>query len=200
MKKILSISLCYVLLACAVASTTGCESPTQIVQQAVDGFKLTKTYVAAAQGLLPEIATLNPDLAKEVAEYGALASSNLDSLIKIGDTYLAAPSGDTYQSLLNGVDAFAASVDAKVLAVAKVSNTNSQAKVLAAITISSIVLHGILTALKSKASSAQLKAVPKVTGRVEFDQIRQYLNKEYARQELTARGYDADQVFTAAGI
>lgn len=201
MKKTCSVVLCYAMLACAMTFATGCaETPTQIVQQAVDGFTLTKTYVAATKGLLPELATLNPDLAKEVAEYAALADVNLDSLIKIGNAYLAAPTGGNYQVLLNGVDALAASVDAQVLAAAKITNSASQGKVLAGITIASVVLHGILVTLKSKAKSAQLKAIPKVAGRVDFNDVKQYVDRTYARQQLAAHGYNVDQVFAVVGL
>jgi hypothetical protein len=201
MKKVLSIAICYLLLACSVSFTTGCnQTPTEIVQSAVNGFTLTKTYVAAAKSMLPQITTLNPELAKEVTEYAALADANLDSLITIGNAWLAAPSGDKYQNLLNGLDALVANVDAKVLAAAKITNTQSQAQVLAGFTIASVVLHGVLVALKNKASSTQIKAIPKVTGRVQFEEIRQYLDREYARQELTAHGVDAGQVFSAIGL
>ena len=193
----------FVLLAAALVcmgATTGCASPTDVVQQAVTVFQTSKGFVATAEALIPELQQINPELAKEVSEYANLAGSNLDNLITAGNAYLAQPSGDKYQNILNGVDALTASVDAKVLAAAKISNPQSQQKVLAVLTIASVTAHAVLTVLQARASRAQLKAVPVISARVTLDQIKPYLNLDYARGEIAKQGYDAHSVLSLAGL
>ena len=207
-KSQIAMLLVWALVCLSVPMMTGCTSktPVEIAQDAVTGFTLGKTYVADARALLPQITTLNPELAKIVDQFSTIADQNLDSLIKLGNAYVALPSGDTYQALLNGVDAIVATVNASVLSVAKVTNPDSQAKVLAVMTVAASILQGVLVLLKQKANAAQLKAVPKIAGRIEFKQIKPYLNREYARQQLKSRpelrtmGYSADDILQTAGF
>lgn len=198
-QKCLSIGL-MAMMAFLPLITTGCGSPTEIVQQAVNVFQTGKGFVSSAQALLPELQQLNPALAKEVAEYADFANANLDNLIVAGNAYLAKPSGDKYQNILNAVDALTASIDGKVLAAAKITNPQSQHRVLAILTLASVSSHGILTLLQQRASKAQVKAMPTIAARVTLEQIRPYLDLNYAREQIAARGYDPDKVLTLAGL
>lgn len=196
--KCLSASLAVVLFIMPVV-LTGCGNVNEVVQKAVTGFQIAQSGVATAKSLLPELRTLNPDLASEVEEYAQLASGNLANLITLGNAYLAAPSGDKYQNILNAVDALTATLDVKVLAMAKVSNPQSQAKALAVVTVISVGLHTVVALLQTKASKAQLKAMPVIAGRVTLEQLRPLIGPE-VRSEITARGYDPDQVLSLAGF
>lgn len=198
------LALCLVALMC-MTMITGCApgSATTAVQKALTVFNVGKSYVAAAQSLVPELQTINPQLAAEVSEYAALAANNLDSLIAIGNAYLSKPNADGYQALLNGVDALAASIDAKVLAAAKISNPASQAKVMAVLSIAATSIHVTVGLLQQYASSKQLNAMPKIAGRVTFDQIRPYLDRPAAEAQIVAWGASHDQaneIMAGAGL
>jgi hypothetical protein len=197
--KLLVSSLIVCLALCSVF-IMGCGSATDVVKEAVVAFQTGKGFVDTAKALVPELQTVNPELGKEVAEYADLVGANLDSLITAGNAYLAKPSGDKYQNILNAVDALTASVDAKVLAAAKISNPQSQQKVLAVLTVASVSAHAVLTILQARASKAQLKAMPVISARVTLDQIRPYLNINYARSEIAKAGYRPDEVMQLAGL
>ena len=199
-QKCTSIAL-MALMAVLPIAMTGCGSATEVVQQAVNAFQAGKSLVATAQALVPELQTINPELAKEVSEYATFAGANLDSLITVGNAYLAAPSGDKYQNILNAADALTASVDSRVLAAAKITNPQSQARVLAVLTVASVSLHATLTILKASASKSQVKAMPAITARVDFQkEIVPLVDRAYAREQIAAHGYNADMVFLAAGM
>ncbi|HEY2496543.1 MAG TPA: hypothetical protein VGK24_05700, partial [Candidatus Angelobacter sp.] len=84
---------------------------------------------------------------------------------------------------------------------AKISNPQSQAKVLAILTLASVSLHATVTILKQKASKAQLKAMPVITARVDFNkQIAPLIDREFARSQIAAAGYYPDRVMAAAGL
>ena len=178
---------------------TGCNS-TEVVQDTVNVLNQVQGYVGTARALLPELQTLNPVLAQQVDEYTALASGNVANLITVGNAYLSSPSGDKYQNILNGIDALTATVDAKVLAVAKVTNPASQAKVLAVLTVISVSLHAILTTLKAKASKTQMKSMSAISARVSLDQIKPYLDLDYAREKIAESGRSPEVVLWAAGL
>jgi hypothetical protein len=188
------------VFVCACLMLVGCASPTEVVQQALTVFQTSKGFVETAKSLIPELQQMNPELAKEVGEYADLAGVNLDNLIVAGNAYLAKPSGDKYQNILNAVDALTASVDARVLAAAKISNPQSQQKVLAVLTVASVSAHAVLTILQARASRSQLKAVPVVNARVTLQEIKPFLNLHYARGEIAKAGYDANEVFSLAGL
>ncbi|HEV7676228.1 MAG TPA: hypothetical protein VGQ12_16980 [Candidatus Angelobacter sp.] len=197
--KCLSLSLA-LFMAMSSMVMVGCGSPVEIVQQAVGVFQTSKGIVASAQALLPELQQLNPELAKEVAEYAGLANANLDNLIAAGNAYIAKPSGDKYQNILNAVDALTASVDAKVLAAAKITNPQAQHRVLAILTLASVSSHAILTLLQQRASKAQVKAMPVIAARADFEKVKQLIDQGYVRSEITKAGYNADVVMAAAGL
>jgi hypothetical protein len=183
--KLVTMLLVIVLV---LLPTAGC-SQQSVVQQALTVFTAGQQYVAAAQSLAPELQVINPELAKEVAEYADLAGKNLASLIAIANAYLAKPDAQGYQALLNGVDALTASIDQKVLAAAKISNPGSQAKVMAILAVAATSAHVVLGALQAKASKGQVQAMPKIAGRVAPAEIRPYLDRAYADQMLADLGY-----------
>lgn len=197
--KCLCVTLSVFLIAFSVVAVGGCNA-TEVVKDTVNVLQGVQGYIATARALLPELQSLNPDMAKEVDEYTQLASGNVANLITIGNAYLASPSGDKYQNVLNGIDALTANVDAKVLAVAKVTNTTSQTRVLAVLTVISVSLHAILTTLKNRASKSQVKAMPVIVARVSLNDIRRYMDRDYARAQIAAAGYDANAVLAASGL
>lgn len=180
--------------------TIGCGSATDVVKEAVVAFQTSKGFVDTAKALVPELQSVNPELGKEVAEYADVVGANLDSLITAGNAYLVKPSGDKYQNILNEVDALTASVDAKVLAAAKISNPQSQQKVLAVLTVASVSAHAVLTILQARASKSQLKAMPVITARVSLQEIKPYLDLAYARAQIAKAGYNPDEVLSLAGL
>ena len=172
----------------------GCtQKPTEVVQQALTVFQAGKQYVAAAQSLAPQLQIINPEIAKEVSEYAALAGQNLDSLIAIAQAYLAKPDAQGYQALLNGVDALTASIDQRVLAAARITNPQSQARVMAILSVAATSAHVILGLLQSKASKGQIQAMPKIAGRASFEEIRPYLDRDYADGLLAGLKYSAPE-------
>jgi hypothetical protein len=199
-----SLALCLALFIAVVpVFITGCGSLPEIVQQVQAGLKVGQTYVATAQDLMPELQQVNPEIAKEVQEYLALAAPNLENLIKLCDAYLAKPSGDKYQNILNGVDALAAGLDARVLAAARVTNTQSQAKAIAILGLAATAAHVVLGILEQKASKQQLKAVPAVTARVTPEEIKPFLNREQAQRQMIAMGLsraEREWALNAAGM
>lgn len=184
-----------------VVPTTGCnQSPTEIVGKVVAGLQDVQEYVQQAKQLAVVYQQLDPPLAQEVGEYAALADQNLASLITIGNNYLAKPSADTYQALLNGVDAFVQSVDQKVLLAAKISNPQTQQKVLTIIALAATGAHIVLGLLEQNANKKQLKAMPKAGMRVSFEEVRPYLDRTYAAAELTKMGYEGDKTLERVGL
>jgi hypothetical protein len=181
----------------------GCGTPAQTVQQAITIFESGKSYVQAAQSLLPELQQVNPELAKEVNEYSKLAGVSLDNLIAVGNAYLAKPSGDNYQAILNGVDALAATIDARVLAAARITNPQSRDKIMAILAIAATSAHVVVGLLQQRATQKQLKAMPVIAGRVSFKEIRPYLDRREAERELIALGASmtySDYVLAQAGF
>jgi hypothetical protein len=184
-----SLTLCLALSITVVpVFITGCGSLPEVVQKVETGLKISRTYVAAAQDLVPELQQVNPEIAKELQEYLALAAPNLETLIKLCDAYLEKPSGDQYQNILNGVDALAAGIDARVLAAARVTNTQSQAKAVAILSLAATGAHVVLGILEQKASKAQLKAMPVIAGRATPEEIKPFLHREQAERQMVAMG------------
>lgn len=174
--------------------TTGCsQNPTQTVQNVVNVLSQVKAYVDSTQALLPGLQSLDPALASEVQEYAELGSTNLANLIAIGNAYLAAPSSDKYQQLLNGVDSFTAGIDTTVLQAAKIANPNTQHTVLIVLGLADTGAHLAVSLLKQYASSSQLKAMPK-TAQVDFDLIKPFIVPDYARAQLASMGYQPYEV------
>jgi hypothetical protein len=121
-----------------------------------------------------------------------------------GKAYLAKPSGDGYQNLLNAVDALTQTTDKQTLAASRVTNTQSQSKTLAILTVGSIGAHALLTLLEQKATSAQLSKMPAITARVSFDQIKEIFHKQVDKEmvcsELARKGYDPNAVLAQVGL
>ncbi|HEX7289468.1 MAG TPA: hypothetical protein VF532_25010 [Candidatus Angelobacter sp.] len=199
-----SLALCLALsIAIIPMFISGCGTLPEVVQKVEAGLKVGRTYVAAAQDLVPELQQVNPEIAKEVQEYLALAAPNLENLIKLCDAYLAKPSGDKYQNILNGVDALAAGLDARVLAGARVTNTQSQAKAMAILSLAATSAHVVLGILEQKASKAQLKAMPVIAGRATPAEITPFLDRGQAEQQMVAMGLgraERERAMSAAGM
>jgi len=151
--------------------------------------------------ILQELQQVDPEAAEYFSPFLQKADPALASLIAAADNYIANPGADAYQALLNGVDAFTAQIDQAALGTAGIKNQQSQAKVVGWIAVFSTGLHVTLGILDSYATSKQKKAVPAVSARVSFDQIRPFLNRSYARKELSQMGYtNPDQILTYAGL
>jgi hypothetical protein len=198
-----ALMLCFALITTPLM--TGCTyNQAQVVAavQKVDtGLKIAKGILPQARLILQELQQIDPEAAEYFSPFLQKADPALDKLIAAADTYIANPGADAYQALLNGVDAFTAQVDQAALGTAGVKNPQSQAKVVGWIAVFSTGLHVTLAILDSYSTNKQKKAVPAVSARVSFDQIRPFLNRSYAREELSAMGYsNPDQLMTAAGF
>jgi hypothetical protein len=196
-----ALMLCFAMIV--LPFTTGCTQA-----QVVDAMQKVDTGLKIAKGILPQASLISQELQQAdpaAAEYFAplleKAGPALDKLIAATDAYIANPGSDAYQAVLNGVDAFTAQVDQAALGTAGIKNPQSQAKVIAWIALFSTGLHVTLGILDSYATSKQKKAVPAVSARVTFDQIRPFLNRSYAHDELAQMGYsNPDQVLAYAGL
>jgi hypothetical protein len=196
-----ALMLCFALVTLPL--TTGCTQA-----QAVDAMQKVDTGLKIAKGILPqaslisqELQTADPAAAEYFAPLLQKAGPALDKLIAATEAYIANPGNDAYQAVLNGVDAFTAQVDQAALGTAGIKNPQSQAKVVAWIALFSTGLHVTLGILDAYASSKQKKAVPAVSARVTFDQIRPFLNRSYAHDELAQMGYsNPAQILAYAGL
>jgi hypothetical protein len=196
-----ALMLCFALIALPL--TTGCTQA-----QAVEAMQKVDTGLKIAKGILPqaslisqELQTADPAAAEYFAPLLQKAGPALDKLIAATDAYIANPGSDAYQAVLNGVDAFTAQVDQAALGTAGIKNPQSQAKVVAWIALFSTGLHVTLGILDSYATSKQKKAVPAVSARVTFDQIRPFVNRSYAHDELAQMGYsNPAQILAYAGL
>lgn len=196
-----ALMLCFALIT--LPFTTGCTQA-QVVgaMQKVDtGLKIAKGVLPQASLILQELQQVDPEAAEYFSPFLQKADPALDKLIAAAETYIANPGADAYQAVLNGVDAFTAQVDQAALGTAGIKNPQSQAKVVGWIAVFSTGLHVTLGILDSYATSKQKKAVPAVTARVSFDQIQPFLNRSYARAELSQMGYsNPDQLLAHAGF
>jgi hypothetical protein len=196
-----ALMLCFAMIV--LPFTTGCTQA-----QVVDAMQKVDTGLKIAKGILPqaslisqELQTADPAAAEYFAPLLQKAGPALDKLIAATETYIANPGADAYQAVLNGVDAFTAQVDQAALGTVGIKNPQSQAKVVAWIALFSTGLHVTLGILDSYATSKQKKAVPAVSARVSFDQIKPFLNRSYAHDELAQMGYsNPDQVLAYAGL
>jgi hypothetical protein len=196
--------LCIVLLL-STSLLTGCNySQAEVVkgvQRVETGLKFAKGLLPEAQLIVNALQNVDPEAASTLAPFVAIAGPNLDNAIQASDVYLQNPGNDAFQAILNAVDAFTSQVDQKSLALAGIKNPNSQTKVVAWIALFATTLHVSLGVLENYATSKQRKAVPVVTARVSFDQIRPFLNRSYAHDELVQMGYsNPDQILAYAGL
>lgn len=198
-----ALMLCFALIT--VPLMTGCTynqaEVVAAVQKVDTGLKIAKGILPQGNLILQELQLVNPEAAEYFAPFLQKAGPDLDKLIAAADSYIANPGTDAYQALLNGVDAFTAQVDVAALGTNGIKNAQAQAKVVGYIALFSTGLHVTLGILDAYATSKQKKAVPAVSARVSFDQIRPLLNRSYARDELTAMGYsNPDQLMAYAGL
>lgn len=202
--KIGTAMLCLSLVLCSFF-LTGCSFSQAEVVSAVQkvevGLKTAKAIIPQANVILQELQSVDPEASEYFATVLSKADPALDKLIAASDAYVQNPGNDSFQALLNGVDAFTAQVDQAALQTAGIKNQQSQAKVVAWIALFSTGLHVTLGILDAYASSKQKKAVPTVSAHVSFDQIRPFLDRKYAHDELAAMGYsNPDQILSYAGL
>ncbi|MBZ5532601.1 MAG: hypothetical protein LAO20_14305 [Acidobacteriia bacterium] len=202
-KSSLSLFLCAALIVVPIA-TTGCTysqaQTVAAVQRVEGGLKTAKALLPQAQMIVGEVRVLDPDIAGVLQPLVDGAGPALDKLTAACDTYLANPGADAYQALLNGADAFTAQVDQAALATLKIKNPIAQQKASMWIALFSTGLHVTLGILQQHANSKQVKAMPKIA-HVSRDEMRQFLNRDYARQELLSMGYkNPDAAIAAAGF
>jgi hypothetical protein len=198
-----ALMLCFVLITLPLM--TGCTynqaEVVAAVQKVDTGLKIAKGIIPDANLILQELQQVDQEAAEYFAPFLQKADPMLGKLIAAADNYIANPGADAYQAILNGVDAFTAQVDQAALGTAGVKNPQSQAKVVRWIALFSTGLHVSLAILENYASSKQKKAVPAVSARVSFDQIRPFLNRSYAHDELSQMGYsNPDQLLAYAGL
>jgi hypothetical protein len=198
-----ALMLCFALISLPLM--TGCTynqaEVVAAVQKVDTGLKIAQGILPQANLILQDLQQADPEAAEYFAPFLQKADPALGKLIAAADNYIANPGADAYQALLNGVDAFTAQVDLAALGTAGVKNPQSQAKVVGWIAVFSTGLHVTLGILDSYATSQQKKAVPAVSARVSFDQIRPFLNRSYAHDELAAMGYsNPDQILTYSGL
>jgi len=196
-----SLLLCFAL----IANTTGCNynqaEVVKGVQRVETGLKIAKGIIPQAQLIVNQLQQVDADASAAFAPFVAIAEPQLVKAIAACETYIANPGNDAYQAILNAVDAFTAQVDQQALTLSGIKNQQSQAKVVGWIAVFATGLHVTLGIAEAYATSKQKKAVPVLTARVPFDQIRPFLKRDYARAQLTAMGYhNPDQLLSNAGL
>lgn len=198
-----ALMLCFALISMPLM--TGCTynqaEVVAAVQKVDTGLKIAKGILPQANLILQELQQVDPEAAEYFAPLLQKADPLLTKLIAASDNYIANPGADAYQALLNGVDSFTAQVDQAALDTVNIKNQKSQAKVVGWIAFFATGLHVSLGILNAYATSKQKKAVPAVSARVSFDQIRPFLNRSYAHDELAQMGYsNPDQLLAYAGL
>ncbi len=191
-----------VLVAALIVLPVSC-TPGQITK-AVDAVKSFAQGVQAnlpgANALLADLKVINPEAASYLQPIADQAPAALQKVVAACDAYSALPGSDTYQSILNIVDAFTGQIDQAALKIAGIKNKNSQDKAVAFIAIFSTAAHLALTLLRNHASGTQINAVPK-TPQVAMRQMREFIDRDRARQLLTAAGYgNADALLRTNGF
>lgn len=203
--KCVSILFICLMAAMPVVTMTGCSFSQAEVVNAVQkvevGLKTAKAIIPQAHVILQELQSVDPEASEYFANVLSKADPALDKLIAASDAYVQNPGNDSFQALLNGVDAFTAQVDQAALQTVGIKNQQSQAKVVAWIALFSTGLHVTLGILDAYASSKQKKAVPTASAHVSFDQIRPFLDRKYAHDQLAAMGYtNPDEILSYAGL
>lgn len=199
-RPIVALLTSLALLMCVpLAGCFGGKEPVQVVQDVVTALNNSLPYIGQAPALAADLRVLDPQIADAVQAFAPIVKANVENAIKIGNDYIARPSGDVYQQLLNAADALVAQVDNQVLQAARITNPLSQQKVLVFLGFIATGLHIVLGLLKQYASKSQIRNMPK-TAHVDFDRVKPYLNRDYATQQLAAMHYDAGRVLQAYGM
>lgn len=198
-----ALMLCFALITTPLM--TGCTynqaEVVAAVQKVDTGLKIARGTLPQANLILQELQVVNPEAAEYFAPFLQKAAPDLDKLIAAAETYIANPGTDAYQALLNGVDAFTSQIDLAALGTNGIKNAQAQAKVVGWIALFSTGLHVTLGILDAYATGKQKKAMLAVSARVSFDQIRPFLNRSYAHDELAQMGYsNPDQLLAYAGL
>lgn len=198
-----ALMLCFAIVLVPMGMTGCTYSQAQVtgaVQKVEAGLKDAQAQLPAANLLISELQIVDPNAATIPLFVVNTAQASLPKLIAACDAYLANPSPDTYQAILNLADALAAQVDQQGLAILKIQNPQSQLKAIASVAIVTTGLHVVLGVLQQFASSKQVKAVPAQSAHVSLSEMRPLINREYARSELTHMGYNADAALASAGF
>jgi hypothetical protein len=197
--SVLSIAL--VLMTFLTGCSFSQSDVLSAVQKIESGLKTAQALLPQGKTILAELEQIDPGAVAEYGPFLVSADTLLGKAIAAADNYQANPGPDAYQAVLNAIDAITAQADQAALASLKIVNPQSQFRVTSWIALLATALHVALTLAESYATSKQKKAVPAVTARVPFDQIRPLLKREYARQELAGMGFNnPDQLLAYAGM
>lgn len=183
--------MCIVLVA-TVPFLSGCQpqTATEVVTKVEKQLRNIQPYLDQAEALATEFREIDPAAADEVIGLVEYAKPVMAKVIDGCDVFLSKPSGDNYQVLLNAADAITAGVDAKTLNISHIKNSASRTRALLISGLIDTGLHVIVGVLEQNASKSQIKAMPKIAGRADFEQVRPFLNRPFAEQEIAALGYD----------
>jgi hypothetical protein len=203
-KAALSVLLCACLLVVPLG-ISGCSySQAQVsaaIQRVENGLKTTEALLPQAEVIEADLRTVAPEVAEYLAPILANAKPALEKVIAACDAYLANPGADAFQAILNGADAITAQVDQAALRIAGIKNPDSRQKAATYVGLASTGLHVALGILENYATKKQVQAVKSARAHVPFEQVRPFINREYARQELVDLGYDQpDRILAAAGL
>lgn len=199
--KLFACLLMTILPACTM-NIAGCQHPLTVDQVVgiADGYlEGALPFLDQAPAIAADLRLLDPALADQIEKWAPIIRTNAQNAIALGKGYLAAPSGDNYQKLLNAVDALGQTVNQQVLSAAKITNPASQQKVLALLGLVATGIHLSVALLKQHATSSQINNLPAIA-RVDFRKVRPYLNRGYAHDQLAAQGFDANAVLASVGM
>lgn len=199
-----AVMLCFALIVLPMM-TTGCTynqaQVTSAVQKVEIALKDIQSQIPVATVLVSDLSSLDPPAALIALPVLGIANIGLTKAVAACDAYVKNPGATAYQALLNIVDDLVAQIDLQALAAAKITNPQSQTKAVASIGFFTTGIHLALGILQQFASSSQISAVPAQTARVSFEQIRPFLKRDEAKQELTKLGFShVDQILSAQGL
>jgi hypothetical protein len=210
MKKVSFVSKFFVcsLVVCLALALAAC-SITSVVQKAQSDLQLFQAGLTNAVNLVPTLNQVNPDLGAVVTKLNATAGPLAASALAACATYLAKPSGDNYQNLLNLTDSIVQTVDAQTLAAGHVTNQQSQTQTLATLTVIDLGAHALLSYLESKATAKQIEAVPTpaATTAANFQSVKDLVNRgavnrNFVEAELakSVGQREAETIMVTAGL
>lgn len=193
------LSAILIMLPCI--PMTGC-TPAQIlkvVQNVESVAQGVQANLPAANALLTDLQTLDPEAYEFVKPVVDAAPVGIQKVIAACENYKSNPGDDNYQALLNLVDALTSQVDQAALKLAGIKNPDSKTKAVAGIAMFSTGLHISLGLLEANASSKQKTAVPAHPA-VAWNQVKPFIDRNYAVKVLDGLGYDGEQCLKAAGL
>lgn len=204
--RILAPLMASLMIVLSCLSITGCSYSQAEISSAVsrveNGLKTTEALLPQAQIIQQDLQVVAPDVAEYIAPLLSNAKPALDKLIAACDQYQASPSSNSYQAILNGLDAITAQVDQAALKIAGIKNPNSQQRAATFIALVSTGLHLGLGIAQNYASKKQVQSMnQQQVARVDFNRVRPLLNRDYAKDQLARMGYsDPERVLEYAGF